>query len=962
MISNKARVGRALYLLKMDLDTFVPREFLSHHRDEAATALNQILGQSRDPQKPFHNMKAQDLLSVVQASWWDVFDRSLDGIEPSLIREVAMAHETWANRLDFSPEHAFQALTSIQRLLVAMSSPSTLELDILKRESLESEAEFEEEAEPESHQEVSQVEADAPVADSEPVTEETVGSEVKSEVIEEPAQPGSEDEPYLLDLIHILVEAGALQPQDYYSRGSRVSSQPRFTDDSSINDLNPALVQALGGVGVHRLFAHQGEAVSQALAGANVALEAGWAADETLTWAIPAAESLLRDPGSRALVICNEERTASALSARLNQLLAATGLRVDNGLDYFGAVADTASDPQQPSVLVTTADHLNLWLAHQREDWQAFLKGIKVIVIDQAQQFTGYFGANVAILLRRLAHRLAILGSNPQTIVIAQGCGNTSGLAESLTGKRFQPVSCPEGFAHRRHYVFIEPREAGTLWQTELSDRLGRAALAAAQWGKRVMVCCPNENSARQGFNAALALGEAQGSGDAALSLLLEGGPEPAPTAEGDATIGGAVFTTVSLAMEHIPGNYDGVILAGHPGDLRTCRQLIDSGGRSIEDEAFALFFSDGEPESSFAAHNLDFLLNKPPDQVVSDADMTEIIHPHLPALAYEAQGRIFSFSRDILGNSVLQALRREAAELTSEEEPPQPEINLRPSAEAEWSLWRGEEQIGSMSPYRKFREIYSGSVIALEGSKYRIAGEEPGGEGGESPRVELEISEAMANLRTIPHFETAVVVEHESLCLSPAAGVSLHLGMVSLEENLVQVSVIDESELAAAEHASSAPDHRDIVTATFTPEQEQPWSQLAPAFWINVEGLMAERPEPSGGSAEAPSPAGLAALAQMLRVGAKFTFPTDKYNLVTYSDASSIYLAEVGPEAQGIAKRAFDLWREMLELGATLSRQCPCPAGCLYCLLPNFLYDGELDKPRGLALADRLVQITGGS
>ena len=77
----------------------------------------------------------------MQSAWWDVFDRPLAGIEPSLVREVALAHEAWANRQSFTSEAAFQILNSIQRMLAAMSSPSTLELEMLKVESLEADVE-----------------------------------------------------------------------------------------------------------------------------------------------------------------------------------------------------------------------------------------------------------------------------------------------------------------------------------------------------------------------------------------------------------------------------------------------------------------------------------------------------------------------------------------------------------------------------------------------------------------------------------------------------------------------------------------------------------------------------------------------------------------------------------------------------------------------------------------------------
>ena len=88
--------------------------------------------------------------------------------------------------------------------------------------------------------------------------------------------------------------------------------------------------------------------------------------------------------------------------------------------------------------------------------------------------------------------------------------------------------------------------------------------------------------------------------------------------------------------------------------------------------------------------------------------------------------------------------------------------------------------------------------MIALDGMKYRVASVDPGvdsGEGeGRSPAISLEGAEALANLRTVPSFSAAVEVQEESLCLSLAPGVSLHLGRVVVEEALINVSVIDES------------------------------------------------------------------------------------------------------------------------------------------------------------------------
>ena len=572
MTSNKARVGRALYLLKMDLDTFVPREFLNYHRDNAADALNQILGQTRDPQKPFQNMKAQDLLTVVQSSWWDIFDRALGGVEPSLVREVALAHEVWANRQEFAPDHAFQVLNSIQRLLGAISSPSTLELDMLKRESLESGLVAGENAVPVSPDQVTQPQVAATTDEPEAVVVENPVEESEGE---EPAETSGHDgdgEPFLLELFRVLSEAGAVQPEEFIARTTRESVLPEFADDSFFQDLNPALLQSIRNSGIERLLAHQAAAISQALAGANVLLDADWAVDETPTWAVAVAEILLRNSGSHALVLCPELQTALDVGARLTSLLEATDLRVLPLPEDPASLETPVSVLDSPAVLVTTPDHLNRSLSIQAADWQALLKEVKLVAIDQAHEYGGQFGAHAAILIRRLAHRLAVLGANPQTIIIAQGCGNATELAETLTGKAFQPVPGLARPAAKRHYVVLEPGDAGQQEQSDQADRLGKIALACARWGKSVLVCFPAENLARQSFARAQELMEAGETQKVHISLLLDREAPPVDSKGENSSAGRVLFTTASRATGLTPGSYDGMVLVGYPGLISRCQ------------------------------------------------------------------------------------------------------------------------------------------------------------------------------------------------------------------------------------------------------------------------------------------------------------------------------------------------------------------------------------------------------
>ncbi|MDE2844297.1 MAG: DUF1998 domain-containing protein, partial [Chloroflexota bacterium] len=627
--------------------------------------------------------------------------------------------------------------------------------------------------------------------------------------------------------------------------------------------------------------------------------------------------------------------------------------------------------------LVATPEVLNVSLAATGEGWQTVLRSMRFVIIDQAQEYRGAFGASVAILLRRLFHRLAILGADPQTLLVVQGSGNAGELALNLTSRKFEEISGLDCSAPGRHFLFVDPLDLESPGLADLPVRLARAALACADAGKSVAVCC-GESLVRPAFAAAQNLVRSGGGvGRIALGNIVLGvdesaaPPQPGGAADSMPPSGQAVFLTVSQATPAVLRQFDGLILAGQPGDLSALLRLAEGVGNTDRDNAFALFFSAGSGADRFAAHNLGSLLAKAPDRTVVDPDLAEVIRPHLPDLVRELEGRVYSFSREVLGNALFQTLRREAPALEQDDASPPQAVPLGPGSREDWTLVSEGEYLGSVSPYSKFREVYPGSVIVFDGAKYRAAFIEPGVGSDGAPEILLEKSEALANLRTTPRFDSAVTVSEESLRLSPTQGLSLYLGSVSVEETLTSVDVVDESGNPGFDDDPEAlpESERDLVTATFTPEEEISWQLTAQAFWMDLSGLLAGDSAAAESVAAGPkgedSPAtdgSVAALEHMLRVGARFTFPVNQYDLATCSSGATIFLVEVSPAAQGIAKKTFDLWRDILTFGAGLARQCRCASGCAWCLLPYSPFDGPLDKAGGLRLAERLLQVTEGS
>ena len=221
------------------------------------------------------------------------------------------------------------------------------------------------------------------------------------------------------DLLNALRRFDALRDGDaggdVVKRRMLDSIAPAYADASVISNLGTRLRTALGKKGITRLYRHQSEAIEQALQGANVVLQAPTASGKTLAFQIPMLESLDK-PAAHALMLYPTKALALDQRDQLTQLTEAMpGSRIDSWW-YHG---DT--DPEHrtvlrknpPPVLITNPDMLhNSFLGHS-EQWSKFYKGLKWVIVDEMHEYRGYFGSNVAMILRRFSYHLASYGIRP---------------------------------------------------------------------------------------------------------------------------------------------------------------------------------------------------------------------------------------------------------------------------------------------------------------------------------------------------------------------------------------------------------------------------------------------------------------------------------------------------------------------------------------------------------------------
>ncbi|AXA36749.1 MAG: DEAD/DEAH box helicase [Candidatus Hydrogenedentota bacterium] len=760
-----------------------------------------------------------------------------------------------------------------------------------------------------------------------------------------------------LGFIQYLKEFDALRDNDEIATHVESASFPAFATDAEMNEvlkktgLGSKLLEALRRMNISKLYKHQVEAILAILGGQDVVLEAGTASGKTLSFNIPVVSQILKEKFKAHALVIHPMKAVSNDQYRqfttLTEHLTAQGL---NKVEAWVVDGDTAKEhlgwlKETPvPVLFTNPEMLHLTFLQAFDKWRPFLSRLRYVILDEIHEYRGYFGTNVAFLLRRFFAKLALEGIRPQVILATATCGNPLEHAQRLTERNCTLVRLPNRVNPERHYIFVVPSLPEHDFMTIYKLRIALATLAAVSKGMSTIVFCPSrkmvedlaswtrKKAPEYGIPAELIAPYKSGYTSEQRRSVEE------KLREGEIR---AVFCTNALEIGIDIGRLDVCILAGFPDSVLSTWQRIGRVGRSFDKKAYVLAYALNNPFDKLLAAQLETFFTKPLDQILVAINNEEIFERHVPLIRHECglphssrSPNIPAVIRDAFGPSVTQMLAQKLANRNFAKgiKPNYGSLSLRGNFDHVLKLVHKGTEIGEISATQQFREAYLGAIYQHFGTSYKVISHL-------ADSIELELEESY--LATEGKFWTNIDRSETLAGRRFGEQVATYFGKITVYENFGGYRLIDTRTQSCLEDTKANSARQLSVRG----------------FWIHFEDVAVFDQSLNHDQQLKHL---LFHLEQLLRIGAPFILPCDRHDFATHSSADCVYLYETVPGGIGIAEKTLEIWPEIIRTALDIVEKCSCKRGCPKCIIPprTPVEETKVHKEHALAVGRRLLEL----
>jgi DEAD/DEAH box helicase domain-containing protein len=393
--------------------------------------------------------------------------------------------------------------------------------------------------------------------------------------------------------------------------------------------------------GVVQLYTHQAAAYQALERGSNVVVVTPTASGKTLCYNLPVLNHLMTEPDARAMYLFPAKALAEDQLAEFNGLVESMG----SGIRAFTYDGDTPQDArrairERANVVLTNPDMLHAGILPHHTKWAKCFERLRYIVIDELHYYRGVYGSHMANVLRRLGRICRFYGSEPRFICSSATIANPAGLAEALTGRRFELVDQNGAPRGEKYFIFYNPpvvnRQLGI--RRSYLHETRRIAMEMIERGQQTLVFANNRLATEVLVTYLKGACERMPMGAEAIRGY-RGGYLPRERREIErrmrtGEIRGVVSTN-ALELGIDIGSLDTVVMAGYPGSIASTWQRAGRAGRR-QSTSIAVMVASSNPLDQFIVEHPDYFFQQAPEQAQVNPDNLEILLSHMKCAAFE--------------------------------------------------------------------------------------------------------------------------------------------------------------------------------------------------------------------------------------------------------------------------------------------------------------------------------------
>jgi DEAD/DEAH box helicase domain-containing protein len=681
--------------------------------------------------------------------------------------------------------------------------------------------------------------------------------------------------------------------------------------------LPPGLQQALGAAGIHRLYTHQVQALAHARAGRDVLVVTGTASGKSLAYQLPILETLLGDPGARALFLFPTKALEQDQLKSLRQLIPwGSGLRAEI-LD-----GDTPSHrraqlrEQVPQILVSNPDILHLSLLPHHAAWKTFWENLRWVVLDELHTYKGIFGSHIAHVLRRLQRVSAHYGSRPRFIACSATIDNPDEFAQALAGRAFARVDDDGSPARGKRFVFVNPSGSPYGEATEILLHCIQGGLKTIAFAKARKIAelitmwahqaSPSLRDRIRAYRAGYRPEERRAIEQGLFQERLLG-----------------VVSTSALELGIDVGGLDACVLVGYPGSIASTWQRGGRVGRGGQEALIILVALPDALDQYFMRNPRDFFARRP-EAAVIDPGNRRILRDHLVAAAAElplTPADAAHYGAALPEHiAALHAERRllqsaDGREWYARRRNPAREISIRSVGEPFAILNPAGKTIGSLDSLRAVHECHPGAIYLHQGQQFEV--------------TDLDLAQRKVRARPVEvDYYTQTTGEKETEILDCQAfrqvqGTVARLGRLKVTE---RVTGFEKRRVFGQDRIGSYP--LDLPPHTF--ETQGLWFEVPETLRDHVKRVPGGLHFMGGIHAIEHAMIGLFplfALCDRADVGGIST------TFHPQVGRPAVFLYDGYPEGIGLAERCYHVLGDLMAHTLRLLETCPCEAGCPSCI-----------------------------